>query len=172
VHIIAPNDARSLHSAESPVITQVHIVGPVESFHGFSSSSPLVGSGVVIDCPPNNVAFIHEERVYCFRRPIFGNGDDISFQRVNRRTRGGDLVIFRDIDWPKTEVLNLTFNFVKENDGHRMMELIRISVGDIVEYVDHENRHWEGVIQNPTAELVQTGRSRWTVNLIFEGDLV
>jgi hypothetical protein len=121
---------------------------------------------------PDHVTFTYDEKDYEFRRPEMGNVDEISFQRVNRNTRGGDLVVFRDDDWPRTEILNLNFVFVKEADGFKMMEFIKLSLGQLVLYTDHENRVWEGVIQNPDTELIQTGRSFWAVNLIFEGDQV
>lgn len=119
-----------------------------------------------------SVSFIFNGVTHVFRNPSMGNTDEISFQRINRRSRGGDLLLFRDADWPKTEVLALTFNFTTEVDGRRFINLVRASIGKFVQYRDHENRLWSGVIQNPDAELVQPGRSTWQVQISFEGDLV
>lgn len=121
---------------------------------------------------PKFVTFTYKGKEYKYRRPDLGNIDEISFQRVNRRSRGGDIIIFRDDDWPKTETLNLNFTFVNEKDGIDLLQFIKLSLGDLVTYKDHENRVWEGVIQNPTAELIQTGPSIWTLNMVFEGGQV
>jgi hypothetical protein len=118
------------------------------------------------------VTFVLNGVSHQFRNPSLGNIDELSFQRINRRTRGGDLIIYRDSDWPKTEVQNLTFTFPKEADAQRMLQLVRNSIGQLMQYTDHENRTWEGIIQNPATELVQTNRSIWTINILFEGDLV
>lgn len=117
------------------------------------------------------VTFTHEGKDFLFRRPRLGNKDDISFQRVNRKTRGGDLILFRDEQWPKTEVLDLTFDFDTDVEGHRLLQFIRATTGTNVYYRDHENRLWYGVIQNPDTELVAQGRFTFAVQILFEGDL-
>lgn len=109
---------------------------------------------------------------YDFRRPSLGNTDELNFQRVNRRTRGGDLTLFRDPDWPKTEVLSLTFDFAEESEARRMLNFIRLALGIELNYRDHENRLWFGVIQNPDTVATQEGRSTYKINVLFEGDLV
>lgn len=110
--------------------------------------------------------------VHTFRNPELGNTDSLSFQRVTNKTRGGDLIVFRDPDWPKTEVLGLKFIFPEEVDYRRMMNVIRSTVGRMIYYTDHENRQWYGVIQNPETEGTQTGRNSWEIDINFEGDLV
>lgn len=118
------------------------------------------------------VRFTYQGVNYDFRRPIIGNTDELSFQRVNRRTRGGDLVLFRDPDWPKTEVLSLTFDFDTDAEAHRLLNFIKASIGTNMTYRDHENRVWSGVIQNPDAEIVQIGRFSFRLTVLFEGDQV
>lgn len=108
---------------------------------------------------------------YVFRNPELGNTDELSFQRVTNKTRGGDLILFRDPDWPKTEILSLKFIFPEEVDYRRMMNMIKVSVGLLIHYTDHENRVWYGVISNPETEGTQTGRFSWEIDLKFEGDL-
>lgn len=119
-----------------------------------------------------SVTFVYNGNNYNFRNPQMGNGDNISFQRVNRRTRGGDLILFRDVDWPKTEVLTLTFNFSRESEARALINLVRATIGRIIQYRDHENRLWEGVIQNPDAEITQPGRNTFQIQINFEGDQV
>ena len=105
-----------------------------------------------------------------FKAPILGNGNDLSFLRVNRRTRGGDLIVFRDSDWPKTETLNLTFDFTLEADAIRLMQVIRKTSGRFMYYTDHEGVEWYGVIQNPETQVIQQGRNSYQIQVVFEGD--
>lgn len=119
-----------------------------------------------------SVSFNVAGLIYVFQNPEMGNTDELSFQRVTNKTRGGDLIIFRDPDWPKTEVLGLQFNFCLEADYRRMMNMIKASIGLLIHYTDHENRTWYGVIQNPDTEGAQTGRQSWEIELKFEGDMV
>ena len=119
-----------------------------------------------------NVSFIYQGTTHLFRRPNLGNGDEINFQRINRRSRGGDINIFRDTEWPKTEVQHLTFTFTSEAEARRMLNFVSFTLGQIIQYIDHEGVTWEGIIQNPTTELTQTGRSTFEISLLFEGDQV
>lgn len=116
--------------------------------------------------------FTFNTRNYDFRRPILGNGNDISFQRISRRTRGGDLIIFRDSDWPKTETLTLTFDFDTDAEMKRMLVMLRETAGFFIYYRDHENRLWFGLIQNPDATAEQPGRNTYRITIVFEGDQV
>lgn len=118
------------------------------------------------------VKFTFNGQDHVFRQPTMGNRDDISFQRINRRSRGGDVIIFRDDDWPKTETLALTFDFDQEVDKNRLLYLLKISLGEELTYLDHENKLWSGVIQNPDTEAVQTGRNSFIIQVVFEGDMV
>lgn len=116
--------------------------------------------------------FTYGAKDYVFRRPILGNSDNIAFQRVSRRTRGGDLIVYRDNDWPKTETLNLTFDFDTDAEMKRMLAMIRETAGFFIYYRDHENRLWFGLIQNPDTKASQVGRFSYTINIVFEGDQV
>lgn len=118
------------------------------------------------------VQFTVGNRTLNFRPPTLGNKDEISFQRINRQTRGGDLILFRDNQWPKTERLHLTFDFDTNARGLRLLQFIRDYIGLEMNYRDHENRLWVGIIANPETELVQTARHSFHIEVIFEGDQV
>lgn len=118
------------------------------------------------------IRFTLNGRNYDFRNPTFGNTDGLAFQRINGRTRGGDLILFRDAEWPKTETLGLTFDFPDEPDYRRFLNFIRASFGIEITYRDHENRTWTGFIQNPDVEGTQTGPATFQVQIVFEGDLI
>ncbi len=117
------------------------------------------------------VAFQSAQYTWEFRRPQLGNQDEISFQRISRKTRGGDLIIFREAEWPKTEVQIIQFDFNTEAELQKMKGMIRQTLGTIMFYTDHENKRWVGFIQSPDAEAVQSGINHYTITLKFEGDL-
>ncbi len=117
------------------------------------------------------VTFSFAGRNYVFRRPIMGNTDAISFQRINRRTRGGDLIIYRDAEWPKTEVQALSFDFINDAESKQFLAFIRETLGCYIAYRDHENKLWNGFVQNPDAEVDQSGQSSFRITIQFEGDL-
>lgn len=106
-----------------------------------------------------------------FRAPLFGNTDELSFQRVNRRSRGGDLIIYRDNEWPATETLRLQFDFPCQSDADRLLNVIRQTIGRYIEYTDHEDTVWTGVITNPDTTRVQSGRHTFNVEVVIEVEL-
>ncbi len=117
------------------------------------------------------VTFQYLQYTWQFRRPNLGNQDELSFQRISRKTRGGDLIIFRDAEWPKTEVQIIQFDFNTEAELRNMQNMIKLTLGSYMYYTDHENKRWLGFIQNPDAEGVQSGINHYTITLKFEGDL-
>lgn len=117
------------------------------------------------------VTFQFNQYIWQFRRPQLGNQDELSFQRISRKSRGGDLIIFRDAEWPKTEVQIIQFDFNSEIELRTMQNMIHQTLGSYMYYTDHENKRWLGFIQNPDAEAVQSGINHYTITLKFEGDL-
>lgn len=102
-------------------------------------------------------------------RPEQENGLRLDFTRVNRRTRGGDLVVFADSQWPKTKTLTLRFMFYGETRAENIRAFLKISVGKMVHYEDHYGATWQGLIMTPSAEIVQEDRFLKSVNLEFQG---
>jgi hypothetical protein len=77
------------------------------------------------------VTLTYGPRTVTLRDPEFGNGLKVETARLSQRTRGGDLILFRDPAWPVTKTTTL---------------------------VDFEGVTRVGVITTPAAEVVQTGR--------------
>jgi hypothetical protein len=98
--------------------------------------------------------------------------DALEFQRVNRTSRGGDRIVFRDNDWPVIETQVLIFDFPDESEYRRLLNLVSETVGEIITYLDHENKLWSGFIQNPDTTGTQSGRNTWQIPITFEGNLV
>lgn len=152
-------------------LSVTHTLNLSQTVSVYKPSKQFVSYPITI-ADPIEVRFVLGDMDETFKAPIMGNTNDLSFQRVNRRTRGGDLTIYRDPDWPITEVLSLTFSFTLEADADRLMQVIRSTTGRIINYYDHEGHTWLGVIQNPETQKVQVSKNSYQVQLNFEGDLV
>jgi hypothetical protein len=64
------------------------------------------------------------------RAPDLGNRDRLAFNRINRETRGGTLVIYADPMWPKIQTLSLTFSGLKQQVARDLLTFIQAHLGD------------------------------------------
>lgn len=103
------------------------------------------------------------------RSPNFGEIDRLSFDRINRETRGGTLQIFADPIWPKIETLLLTFSVLTRDEADELLAFMRVSLGKEIRLIDWENRAWTGVIVNPQDPIVEDRRNSFTASFEFEG---
>lgn len=107
------------------------------------------------------------------RSPVFDNVQRLEFNRINRRTRGHDLVIFRDPVWPKSEILIMTFTALSQDQVWSLLSFMKQTIGQDITLIDFENTTWTGVITTPTNEVAQEGRDcRFTASFEFQGTMV
>lgn len=105
------------------------------------------------------------------RNPDFGNKDSVESRRINRKTRGGDLIVMRDTIWPVTEILEMTFSYLKESQVNAIVEFLRMTLGQQVGLVDYEGRAWTGIILTPSESISTQGRDNIQVTIQFQGAL-
>jgi hypothetical protein len=105
------------------------------------------------------------------RTPEFGNKDRLQFNRINRETRGGTLVIYADPIWPKPQTLVLTFSALLQQQAWDLLTFLEDHLGQEIGLIDHEHRYWRGVITNPDEAVVHDGPDRYTASIEFEGEL-
>ncbi len=147
--------------------------------------TPFVGSGSSEFTPPPTTAptlgsatltltypYVTPSSTLVLRNPEFRNTDTLSFNRINRVTRGGTLVVFSDPDWPKTQTLRLECQMLKKEQADNLLDFFLSSLGQEIGLLDHENRQWRGIITTPDAEVAHTSRHNRTVSFDFEGELV
>jgi len=103
------------------------------------------------------------------RGPELDNKDRLRFQRINRETRGGTLVVFADPIWPKVQQLILEFVGLEENEAQSLLSFITATLGKEVGLRDWENRHWAGVIVSPDEPIIRNGPHNISTALEFEG---
>lgn len=102
-------------------------------------------------------------------RPEYGNNKKFDFSRINRRSRGGDLIIFRDEEWPKTVTLNMSFHWLKETQKVQLLQFMYDTLGKQVVFLDHYGNTWDGYIMTPSAQIVQESINNKTLNIDFQG---
>ena len=100
--------------------------------------------------------------------PDFENQEKEAFNRVNRRTRGGDLYIYRASFWPKSETFGMRWSNLSEKQAKDLLIFLQRSAGKLVIFTDFENRSFTGLIKSPNNEIVQTSRYLFSTSFEFE----
>lgn len=106
------------------------------------------------------------------RNPNFDNIEQFEFRRINRRTKGGELDLFRDETWPKVKRLQMSFTWLSDTQRVDLFNFLQKSVGQEIGLLDFESRQWKGFILTPTSAISEPKRNGHAVALEFEGELV
>jgi hypothetical protein len=104
------------------------------------------------------------------RAPNLGNRDRLTFNRINRTTRGGTLVIFADPTWPKTQSLLLSFSGLKQGEARALLTFMKAHVGVEIGMIDWEGHYWTGIIVTPDDPIIQDGRNSFSASFEFQGE--
>lgn len=100
--------------------------------------------------------------------PDFDNVEGFTYTRVNKRTRGGDLIIYRDSYWPKSRSFSYTWSNLKPKERNTLLYFMLHTLGRIVTLVDYENRTFSVYIKNPDSEFTESMLDQHKVKLDFE----
>ena len=106
------------------------------------------------------------------RPPNLGNKDRLSFDRINRESRGGTLKVFADPDWPKIQTLVLNFSALNRDQAYELIRFMRDHLGLEVKVSDWEQRVWKGVITKPSDPVIQDSKNSYSASFEFEGELL
>lgn len=104
------------------------------------------------------------------RAPNLGNKDRLTFQRINRETRGGTLVVFADPTWPKTQTLALTFSGMTRAEAQDYLDFLSEHLGEEVGVIDWESRYWRGIITT-MEPVVEDSPNYFSFGFEFEGEM-
>jgi len=102
------------------------------------------------------------------RKPDFGDSDSYEPFRVSRQSRGGDLQVYQDPIWPKTETLSFKFSYLDPTVVDSFVDFLKATAGDLVTLKDHFGRTWTGYIITPAGEVVQEKRTTKTAAFKFQ----
>lgn len=106
------------------------------------------------------------------RNPDFDNVEQFEFRRINRRSRGGTLDLFRDETWPKVKRLIYNFSGLKEQAVDDLLIFLNMSLGEEIGILDFESRQWKGIIITPSSPIQQPSKDRHGASFEFEGSLI
>lgn len=116
------------------------------------------------------VRFKYGDYQFYLRKPDFDDAYSYDFTRINRQSRGGDLLIARDPIWPKTIDLSIRFTYLSQAEIDQLLYFMELSLGKRCRYLNYDNVEWEGFITNPQAVAQQIGRSNRSINIEFQGE--
>lgn len=100
----------------------------------------------------------------------FGDIERFGFDRVNRETRGGTLIVFANPNWPKYQSLVFTISAVTADTATAVLAFLDSYLGRRIGLLTHEGRLWSGVITNPSEAVIQDHRDSYTISIEFEGE--
>jgi hypothetical protein len=101
------------------------------------------------------------------RKPDFGNKDQLMFQRINRLTRGGRMVIFADPSWPKDHTMVMTFSSLTEANSLAYLTFLQSTLGQEIGLTDWMGRIFRGVITNIQDPVVRNSRDNNALTIHF-----
>ncbi|NJL72804.1 MAG: hypothetical protein HC888_15210, partial [Candidatus Competibacteraceae bacterium] len=90
------------------------------------------------------------------------------WDRVVRTSRGGELQVYIDPDWPKNKVFAISWNNLSAAKKTALQQFLIDSLGQLVTYVDYEGNSHMVLIRNPMSDFTQLNRCRWSVRLELE----
>jgi hypothetical protein len=103
--------------------------------------------------------------------PNLGNLDRLSFNRIQRETRGGTLIVYSDPNWPKIQTLVLSFSGLLNVEAQALLTFMDDYLGQEIGMIDWEHRYWRGVIISPDEPIVEDRFDSFTASFSFEGEL-
>lgn len=101
--------------------------------------------------------------------PDLGDRESLEIRRVSRKTRGGDLIVFRDPNWPKFATYQWKWSFLSQKDLSELLYFVRETLGQKIVVTDYEGRTLtDCIITTPANEVSQEGREDYHAGLSFQ----
>lgn len=89
--------------------------------------------------------------------PKFGDSYTINFKRINRETRGNDLILRGETGWLPTELMRWEWEYLKEDMKHLLKAFVARNIGVPVETTDHYGVSRTVIFLRPDTEFSQIG---------------
>lgn len=102
-----------------------------------------------------------------FPNPKFGDAHTINWKRINRTSRGNDLILdVPDANWTPTFLHKYDFEYLSEADQLRFRGFMgrHVAIPVFVEGI-YENENWKVVFLRPDAERAHVGRENRTLTV-------
>lgn len=102
------------------------------------------------------------------RTPEFNDIGLLEFSRVQKRSRGNTLILYRDPIWPKSKTFNFSIRALTQVSRDEIIAFCRASIGQWVKFTDWRSQEHKVIILNPSNSITQEGRGcqfTWKVDL-------
>jgi len=130
---------------------------------------PMVGIQVPFQLVYPSVGAVTD--AVSLKAPNLGNKDRLSFNRIQRETRGGTLIVFADPDWPQIQTMVLSFSGLLNVEVQALLTFMDDHLGQEIGLIDWEHRYWRGVIISPEEPVIEDRFDSFTASFSFEGEL-
>jgi hypothetical protein len=170
-------DTISLHESASFVLIRGNVQEKYNPFVGSSSdpNAPTPPTTVVPTLTPGSVVlsypFTSPTTTITLRRPLFGNRDRLTNQRINRTSRGNTLIVYADPEWPRVQTVVAQFTLLTETQAQDYLTFLETSLGKEIKLTDWEGRIWKGVVLQTDDPVTRDRPDRLTISFTFEGEL-
>lgn len=122
----------------------------------------------IVRNPNFTLTYAAEELI--LRSPLFSDREEIFVERISRKTRGGDLKVFRDDQWLSIRTFRYKFEGLTNDQLVEAHAFLILTLGLKITILDHESLEWEGYIVNPQGESAEYVRVCGnTMEFDFEG---
>jgi hypothetical protein len=118
--------------------------------------------------------FVSPSLTLVLRNPEFGNKISFNANRINRKSRGGTLRVFRKLGWPKFHTLQMDISVLSTTQIEDFKTFLNTTLGLEIGLTDHEGRTWKGIITTPDTDITQisgTSCGNFATSFQFEGEL-
>lgn len=109
------------------------------------------------------------KQILRLRAPEPDDTERLGFNRVNRETRGGELNVFSDPNWPKVDTLLFTIVALKQTKINALHQFLLDTLGQEIKLQDWTGTAWRGVVTTPGEIYTEDGVDAWTITFEFEG---
>lgn len=139
-------------------------------FEGAGSETGLPAKArAVEDFPVSFESLSGTPAAVSLRSPDMDDKHRLSFERVNRETRGGELNVYRDDVWASTKSLLFTIVGIKTTIFDSLQAFIYATLGQEILFNDWTGVTWRGVLTNPGESASEDKDGYWTLAFEFEG---
>lgn len=90
--------------------------------------------------------------------PDFGNTESVGETRIQRQTRGGDFIVWRDAMWPIEREFEMTFSFLSASQVSKLQSFVAKTCGQLISFTDHYGLVFRCVITSPEVEVSNPSR--------------
>lgn len=118
--------------------------------------------------PANNVTFTSLFGLappVTFPAPKFGDSRTTNFKRINKTSRGDDIIISGEDNWHPTFLHKLEWEYLSERNLDKLRAFMKAHVGIPVSVHSHYGETWKVIFLRPDVEFSQVGRENRTVTL-------